>query len=127
MVANYATNLAKGFKANEEYSRAAALLRDIADTKMSRFSEQHEGESLNIARQLLKECGYDDDEISLIVDDAVKYHSCKDNTLPKSLEGRVLATADALAHLQTDFYNFAADTLKKEGKTEDEIKKMGSQ
>ena len=107
VVAKHASLLAKRFGANEEFARAAALLHDIADATMSRFADGHEEKSLEIARDLLQQSGFDQDEIKLIVDDAIRFHSCHNGKIPESLEGKVLATADAIAHLQTDFYIFA--------------------
>lgn len=107
VVADYATELAKKYKADEELARAAALLHDIADVKMQRSNEKHEEESLKMARSLMQEVGYDDDDIKLVVDDAIRYHSCHGEERPKSLEGKILSTADSLAHLKTDFYVFA--------------------
>ena len=102
-VADKAEEIAKSNDINPEYSRAAALLHDIADAEMSRFNPAHESRSLEIARKLLIEAGYTEYEIKLIVDDAIRYHSCRDGEKPTSKEGLVLATADALAHFQTDF------------------------
>ncbi len=108
VVADYAAELARRFEANAEYARAAAMLHDIADVKMKRPSEDHEQESLSLARQLLSETGYRQEEMVLIADDVLRFHSCHGEERPSSPEGKVLATADALAHLKTDFYIFAA-------------------
>ncbi|HSX15290.1 MAG TPA: HD domain-containing protein [Candidatus Saccharimonadales bacterium] len=107
VVANNASQLAKRFGGNEELARAAALLHDVADTVMDRFADEHEEASLEIARKTLRECGFSDADIGLVVDDAIRYHSCHDGRVPQSLEGKILATADSLAHLNTDFYIFA--------------------
>lgn len=114
IVADNATVLAERFNANVEYARAGAVLHDIADAVMSRFDDEHENTSLAIARQYLEECGFTVEEIALVVDDAIRYHSCHDGNQPKSLEGKVLATADALAHLTTNFYELASVALKDE-------------
>ncbi len=58
LVADYASELAKRFGANEELARAGALLYDIADTKMSRFAANHEGTSLTMARELMQQAGF---------------------------------------------------------------------
>lgn len=121
VVADYASSLAKKHGANEELSYAAAILHDVADAVMPRSEEGHEEETFKIARHFLSQCMYSDDEIALIVDDAVKYHSCHDGAIPSTLEGKVLATADSFAHLQTDFYIYAVWALASE-KTLDEIK-----
>lgn len=108
VVADNATTLAKKYNANEELARAAALLHDIADTKMKREDQTHEEMSLQMARELMKEVGYPDKDIKLVVDDAIRYHSCYGSEHPESLVGKILSTADSLAHLKTDFYAFAA-------------------
>lgn len=107
VVANTATELAKRFGANPELARVSALLHDIADVQMDRMTDGHEDASLKIGRELMQASGYNEDEVKLVVDDAVRLHSCHGTDVPESLEGKILATADALAHLQTDFYLFA--------------------
>lgn len=104
IVADYAVKLAKKYEADVELAEAAALLHDIADVKMARKNPNHEAESLAIARNLLKDCGYTPEEIELLVEDAIRFHSCHGDERPKSKEGLVLATADSLAHLKTGFY-----------------------
>lgn len=104
VVCDYAKELARRFGAREDLSYAAAILHDIADVKMKREDETHGEESLAIARQLMKESGFGDQDIKLVVDDAIQYHSCHEGVAPESLEGKVLATADSLAHLKSDFY-----------------------
>ncbi|MDA1079196.1 MAG: hypothetical protein O2840_00695 [bacterium] len=47
---------------------------------------------------------YSDDEITRVLEEVILPHSCKEGTLPQSLEGQILATADAIVHLSTDFY-----------------------
>ena len=121
VVADYASELAKEYDANEELSRTAALLHDIADAVMLRHDPTHEERSLQMARELMLETGYTEDEVTLVVDDAIRYHSCHDGAQPDSIEGKVLATADSLAHLKTDFYVFAAWALGRE-KPLDEVK-----
>jgi putative nucleotidyltransferase with HDIG domain len=122
LVADYATDLARRFGADEELARAGGLLHDIADTKMSRFADNHEETSLAMARELMQQAGFNDDEVRRTADDAIRFHSCHDGRVPEGLEGKVLATADAKAHLLSDFYLFAAWAMGKEGKTLDEVK-----
>lgn len=124
LVADYATELAERFGANKELARVGALLHDIADTKMSRFADSHETSSLNMARELMQQAGFSDDGIKLTVDDAIRLHSCHDGRTPASLEGKVLATADAKAHLLSDFYVFAAWAMGKEGLALQDVKQF---
>jgi putative nucleotidyltransferase with HDIG domain len=119
IVANNAKLVAERVGANIELSQVAALLHDIADFKMKRDNPEHEAESLKIARQLMSEYGYSEIEIVLVVDDAIQFHSCHGDQRPQSKEGLALATADSLAHLQTDFYVFATWDLGKREALED--------
>jgi putative nucleotidyltransferase with HDIG domain len=122
VVANYASELAQKHGANEELARAAALLHDIADVKMKRKNEQHEAESLQIARDLMQDTGYKADEIKPVVDDAIRYHSCHGDERPASIEGQILSTADSMAHLKTDFYIYAAWAFGYDHRTLKEVK-----
>lgn len=111
IVADFATELAHAKEANPDLARAAALLHDIADTETTRLDPGHDQKSMRIARQLLPESGYSNAEITTVVDDAIQFHSCRGSERPRSPEGKILATADALAHLKTDFYIYAAWAL----------------
>lgn len=122
VVGDNAAQLAKKYKANVELSEVAGILHDIADVKMLRSNPSHEKESLEMARQLMRDTSYSDDEVSLVVDDAIRFHSCHGDQRPKSREGLILATADSLAHLETDFYIFAAWKLGQEGMSLPELK-----
>lgn len=108
VVADYATTLAIRFGANQDLSRAAGMLHDIADARMSRFDPLHEEISLQISRDLMKECGFSQKDIAVVVDDGIRFHSSHTSQWPHSLEGKILSTADALAHLKTDFYIHAS-------------------
>ena len=114
VTANFATDLASKYKANVELSRVAALLHDITDVIMERKEENHFKESLLLAQKIMKQYQYSNNDIDLIVDDALRYHSCHGNEKPKSLEGKILATADSLAHLKTDFYIYFTRAFKDE-------------
>ncbi|MFA6446584.1 MAG: hypothetical protein WCW14_05050, partial [Candidatus Paceibacterota bacterium] len=47
---------------------------------------------------------YSDEEIEQVLNQVIEPHSCKEGNLPTTIEGKVMATADALAHLTSDFY-----------------------
>ena len=53
-----------------------------------------------------------------LVDDALRFHSCHGEDRPQSDEGKVLATADARAHFQSDFYAYMQDHVFKDRGTE---------
>ncbi len=122
VVADYGVRLAEQFAAKPELVAAASLLHDIADAVTSRFDAQHSTRSSELAKQLLSESGFSDEEISVVVEDAIRFHSCRDGQAPVSIEGRVMAAADALAHLKTDFYQYGVSMMQKD-KSIDEIKK----
>jgi len=121
VVSKYAQELSKRFGVQNDLAEAAAILHDIADAVMSRFDSEHEKKSLEIARAFLSETDYSSDEIEIIVDDIIANHSCYPGHLPQTLEGKIMATADAKAHIDTDFYNFASDQMSVV-KTQEEIK-----
>ena len=54
------------------------------------------------------EYGYSSDKIKR-VQAVILSHSC-DNLMPKTLEGKILATADAMTHYVNDFYLQIATT-----------------
>ncbi len=99
--------LAGQFGGNVDYCIAGALLHDIADTKLERSDENHTQECKDIAQDILKDAGLDEEGIKFILEEIIAPHSCS-GVLPTSLEGKILATADAMAHLATDFYMYFA-------------------
>ncbi len=122
VVGDFAIELAERFGAPLDQCYAAAILHDIADARMSRFDTTHEQKSLEIARELLIAAGFTDDECSTIVDDAIRLHSCHDGARPQTMVGKILATADALAHLKTDFYSYATEHLMNDRSESDRLK-----
>ncbi len=120
VVAEIARILARRYGANEELVMASAMLHDVADAEMSRFDDRHKNRSIEIASDFSLEAGFSEKEVEGIID-AIKYHNCRDGQAPSSLEGKVMATADAVAHLATNYYVLALEALVKEGKTKDQI------
>ena len=103
-VAHYALKLSQKYQADPDLAVAGAWLHDFGDAFVNRFHPNHLNITNQKAKDILNQVGYNSSEIKIILNDVLKYHSCKNNKLPQTIEGRVLATADALAHLQTDFY-----------------------
>lgn len=116
-VADYSVELARRFGGDESLARAAAMLHDVADAVMPRLPdvEGHELKTAEIARQLMKQSGYTDDEIKLVVDDAIRFHGCSGNERPASAEGLAMASADAMAHLRSNMYAKMAWRFGNEG------------
>lgn len=83
---------------------AGALLHDLGDVKFERTDEDHESWGNKKVGEILELAGFDENEIIEIIEEIIKPHSCHPENLPKTIEGKVLATADAMFHLQTDFF-----------------------
>ncbi len=121
-VADYAEKLAKRFGAREDLARAAGMLHDVADAVGQQRGTAHEQKSLEIARDLMQQCGFSKEAVAVVADDAIRWHSCHGDDRPKSLEGKILATADSMAHLQTEFYVFATWKFGEQKRAYAEIK-----
>lgn len=102
LVARNAQEIAEKVGANAEISVLASLFHDVARTWGVNDEPALMNESLAKAKGLMKKYGYSDDEIEQ-VKQAILPHSCR-REAPQTEEGKVLATADALAHLLSDFY-----------------------
>ena len=92
-------------EANADYTIAGALLHDIADAVMDRDTPNFDEECNKISRELLTKANYDSKEIDYIINDVIVPHSCRE-LMPTVIEGKVLATADAMAHFGTEFYTY---------------------
>lgn len=121
LVADEAARLAHTYGANKEIAVAAAMLHDIADAVMKRNDPEHESRSLELAATLLAASEFTTDEINQIVTDILPNHSCRDGNIPKTLEGHVMASADAIVHLASNFYPVAIEKLQTLGSTTAEI------
>lgn len=104
IVANIANKLSQKYDANSDIVVSAAWLHDFGDAFTNRHADNHEGLSKNEAIKVLQKCEYTAKEIAYIVDEVIAPHSCKEGYLPETVEGKILATADSLAHFSTDFY-----------------------
>lgn len=118
-VADYAEKLAVRFNASPDLCRAAALLHDIADSEMPREDPLNHEKSIRKAKKLLEESDFSESESEDILSDALPFHSCHGDERPKTLVGKVLATADALSHLNSNFYEYFADVLSGERSEEE--------
>jgi putative nucleotidyltransferase with HDIG domain len=102
-VADKAKNLAEKYGANAEKSYCAALLHDLGDSEYERGHEAFDSWSWEKSKEILKKAGFRREERKEILE-AIRTHSCHPGHLPVTLEGRVLATADGMWHLQTSFF-----------------------
>lgn len=81
----------------------AALLHDLDDSNYERGHEDFDTWSWEEGKAILKKAGFRHAEREEILE-ATSTHSCHPGHLPTTLEGKVLATADAMWHLQTNFF-----------------------
>lgn len=102
-VADKATMLARKYGANSEKAYCAALLHDLGDSRYERGHEDFDTWSWNTSKDILKQAGFRKNERDNILE-AIRTHSCHPGHLPTTLEGKVLATADGMWHLQTNFF-----------------------
>ncbi len=89
-VKRWAVYIAKKEGANVEVVRKAAELHDIARDKPN-----HAIEGAKMAREILREQGYDDDFIAKVVH-CIEAHSFSSGIEPKTLEAKILSDADKL-------------------------------
>lgn len=102
VVAKYAREISLKAGANPETAVLASLLHDIARTQNVMDEPDLMNESLKMSEEILKRNGYPG-KVFENVRQAILFHGCHAQ-LPQTEEGKVMATADALAHLMTDFY-----------------------
>lgn len=104
LVGKKAEELARRYEANMDLAVAGAWLHDFGDAFVHRFSEDHDQVTKLEAEKLLIQAEYSEEEIKIIFDDILAYHSCRPGAIAETLEAKVVATADAYAHLMSDFY-----------------------
>lgn len=102
-VADKAKALAEKYGANTEKVYCAALLHDLGDSKYERGHEEFETWSKDKAEEILLKAGFSVEETKEILE-AIRTHSSRPGNPPTTLEGKVLATADGMWHLQTSFF-----------------------
>jgi putative nucleotidyltransferase with HDIG domain len=102
-VANKAKQLAEKYGADTEKVYCAALLHDLGDSKYERGHDDFDTWSWEKGKEILKKAGFAKAERKEILE-AVSTHSCHPGHLPTTIEGKVLATADGMWHLQTSFF-----------------------
>lgn len=95
-VFNNASKLCKKERANEKLVLSAALLHDIVSyPKSDKRSKQSSIESAKKSKQILKKYDFSQEEI-IIISDAIQDHSFSQNTIPRTIEGKILQDADRL-------------------------------
>jgi HD superfamily phosphodiesterase len=87
-------------KANKEVVLLGVWLHDLQ--RVRNIDGDHQKIGAREAEKVLKDFGYDAKTISE-VKEVILSHSCE-HILPKTLEGKILASADAMSHYGNDFY-----------------------
>ena len=103
VVVDYVEEISLKVGADVEIASLAAIFHDVARVNGVNDDPQLMEDSLDIMRGFLMKYNYPDDSTSH-VEEIIRAHSCRGGAVPDSLEGKVMVTADALAHLMTDFY-----------------------
>lgn len=103
-VADKAKKLAEKYGANAEMAYCAALLHDFADCQYERGHDDFNNWSEAKGKEVLLKAGFDQQEAKEIIEIIIRPHSCRPGNLPTTIEGKVLATADAMFHVQTNFF-----------------------
>ena len=103
-VANKARNLAEKYNADIEKVYCAALLHDLGDTTFPRGHDDFDTWSEDKGKEILLNAGLNSEETKEIIETIVRPHSCRPGNLPTTQEGKILATADAMFHIQTNFF-----------------------
>jgi len=91
-----AQKICKKEKANEKLVLSAALLHDIVSyQKSDKRSKKSSIESAKKSKKILEKFDFSKEEVT-IISDAIRDHSFSQNTIPKTLEGKILQDADRL-------------------------------
>ena len=85
-----------------EKTRVAAYLHDIAYAWTSKSDPTLDEQSYAKAREILSE-HYDSPDVDFIID-VISKHGAHGGPVAEPMEARVLAAADAMAHIMSDFY-----------------------
>lgn len=108
-VIKYSKEMAVKYGADENIVWLGALLHDIA---YLHDMEPHDEIGSVKAFEMLKAKGFSD-EIAEKVKEVVLKHSCRGDHQPVTLEERIVASADSMAHLSAPFYEWVARYSKR--------------
>ncbi|MCB9813557.1 MAG: HD domain-containing protein [Pseudomonadales bacterium] len=104
VVAKKTEELSERFGANLDIAVAGAWLHDFGDAFVHRNSKEHPLVTEEKSKKVLEKAGYSTEEIKKVLEEVIAPHSCRDDFIPTTIEGKVMASADALAHFMTDFF-----------------------
>lgn len=108
------TILIKLPKADKEIVMLGVWLHDLQ--RIRKIDGNHCKIGAVEAEKVMQKFGYLPEKIE-IVKEIILAHSCENDLAPKTLEGKILATADAMSHFLSDFYLAIAATGKRDAKS----------
>ena len=91
----YILNMEEGHHMSKDMIYGAALLHDIGRHVQYETGEKHAFVSARLAPEILRDCGFDEEEVTEIVD-VIYYHSDKTQLGNRGLRG-IIAKADQLS------------------------------
>lgn len=97
-VVKYSKLLAKKLGADEELAELAALLHDLGSIKYG--EESHEITGQRETEKILKKLNYPQNTIDRVKECIASHRASKD-VVPKTVEAKIVANADAMAHFDT--------------------------
>lgn len=97
--------LSDKYGGDKEKAIVGALLHDLGDVWVNRTDPSFEERTNAEGRKVLAACGFSPEDIEAIFQDVLLPHPCKNGVLPTKMEGKAMATADALGHLVSSFYD----------------------
>jgi len=100
VVVEMVEKLCEIIEADKEICLLSAYLHDIG--RVVDMEDNHDVAGLPIIEEILSGYDYPRDKIEK-VKSACRSHRCKD-VMPKTIEAKVIASADAMSHLDNDFY-----------------------
>lgn len=112
-VYKYVCFLSKDKNVDHEVLKLSALLHDIAMTDKSLDRSKHNEYGSEIAEQLLRENGYQEDKIKF-VKKCILNHSSKRAEYRTTEEEKILVNADGLSHFDSinDLYSLAHNAME---------------
>ena len=106
--------LAKLPKTDKEIVMLGVWLHDLQ--RVRKIEGDHCKTGAVEAQKVMQEFGYLPEKIEA-VKEIILAHSCERGLAPKTLEGKILATADAMSHFLSDFYLAIAATGQRDAKS----------
>jgi uncharacterized protein len=97
-VVAFSKKLGDKFEADLEVLELSALLHDYASILDRKFDKEHHIESAKKAREILTELSFPEDKINHVVD-CIESHRGSIKQEHKTIESKILASADAMSHI----------------------------